>query len=219
MVFGERAYHTVGAAYKSGPRKGKPVDSWTPDAKAEKEAAEGRGQVAVLEKDVDRLESAAAFVRSELLIRGIDLTDKRTVKTQQRIEWIGADGVECIGTPDIVCTESDVTVDLKFGQECNPDRLRGMIWDMCWDVQGAAYQEATGARSGTHCIARASDHCFVMVTLSPLSLSIGRERLAEARAIWQECCSQNHWPWWKDTTADPPDWALSRWREGRAKKS
>lgn len=218
MVFGNRAYHTVSAVYKSGPRKGQPVESWTPDAKAEKDAAEERGNVAVLEKDVERMERAAGFVRSELMMRGINLAS-HDVRTQQKIEWVGADGILCAGTPDIIAFEADTTIDLKFGEECNPHRVRGMVWDMCWDIQGAAYLEAIGARNGTHCIARASDDCFVMVTLSPLSLSIGRERLAEARALWQRCSEANHWPWWEDATIDPPDYKLRQWQERKAKTS
>lgn len=218
MVFGNRAYHTVSAVYKSGARKGKPVDSWTPDAKAEKEAAEQRGQIAVLEKDVGRLEEAAGFVRSELKIRGIDLASD-AVRTQGRMEWIGVDGVLCLGTPDIVVYDAQTTIDLKFGEECDPARLRQQIWDLCWDVQGAAYQEAIGSRNGTHAIARASYDCFVMVTLSALSLAIGRERLAQARSIWQGCLSSNEWPWWADTTVDPPEYKLRQWLEQKAKRT
>lgn len=206
---GKRDYHVISATYKSGPRKGRPVDSWTPDAKAEKDAL-GDDRVCLLAKDVERVEAAAKMVRRELLARGVDLDDPETV-TQETVTWTGRDGTKCEGTPDIVCRSKSITIDLKYGEECNPKALRRLIWNMCWDVQGAAYQEAYGFRGGTHCIARATDSCFVMVTLTPFWLSIGHDRLDAARATWNKCLATDQWPWWEDCTVDPPEFEVERW--------
>lgn len=217
---GRRDYHVIKATYKSGKRKGEPVSSWTPDALKEKLEVEdaGDGRVVLLQKDVARVEAAAARVRSELLKRGIDLTSPECI-VQKTVTWVGRDGVKCEGTPDIVERAEEMTVDLKYGEECDPRALRRMIWNMCWDVQGSAYQEAYAFRSGKHCIARASDSCFVMVTLTPFALSIGHDRLDHARRIWRQCVRDDAWPWWEDCTVDPPDFEVERWmaRAGASK--
>jgi hypothetical protein len=209
LVFGRARYHVIQAKYKSGARKGEPVSSWTPDAKEEQELL-GPDHVAVFARDVPRLESAAARVRKELLKRGIDLDDAETV-SQEAVTWLGRDNTPCEGTPDIVLRSKGETIDLKYGEECDPRAIKRMIWSMCWDVQGAAYQEAYAFHGGTHRIARASDSCFVMVTLTPFNLSIGRERLDHARSIWNKCVRDDEWPWWPDCDVDPPEFEVQRW--------
>lgn len=214
LVFGRGNYHVITAKYKSGPRKGEPVESWTPDAKAEQDAL-ADGRPCVFAKEEETLKAAAGRVRYELLQRGIDL-ESPDVVSQEEVTWLGRDGTPMTGTPDIVVRNAQLTVDLKYGEEINPHALRRLIWSMCWDIQGAAYQEAYGFKGGTHAIARANAHCFVMVTLSPLALRVGHERLDHARSIWRECIINGEWPWWKDCTVDPPQHELDRWYARRA---
>lgn len=217
LVFGKRAFHVITSTYKSGKRKGEPVSSWTPDALAEKEALPD-DHVCVFARDVPKLEQAAQRVRLELLKRGVDLTSPDVI-CQQQVTWTGRDGTPMQGEPDIVVRDQQWTIDLKYGDECDPRKLRRMIWDMCWDVQGAAYQEAYGFHGGRHSIARASDSCFVMVHLSEKALRTGHDRLDAAREIWNRCLREDSWPWWDDCTVDPPEWAESKFYDDRGESN
>lgn len=202
MLFGERNFHTVDAK-----------DWRTKVAQQERDAAIERGQIPMLAKEADELETAAGLVRSELLMRGVDLAECITQRTYQ---WTGEDGVECEGTPDIVCPNG-TTIDLKCGPQASPDSITKQAWDMCWDVQGAAYQEAVKG-NGEHWIIRAgisAEPLLVTVCkLSPYFMEIGRQRLAHTRSIWANCLESNEWPEWPDTVIDPPNFAVSKWIEG-----
>lgn len=186
-------------------------DFRTKAAKAERDEARGKGFVPVLKKDYLGYSKTAEHVRAQLAMRDVDLDN---CKTQRRIEWSGTDGVACHGTPDIVCPDG-MTIDLKCGDACSPDRVASQAWDMCWDVQGAAYQEATRG-NGRHVIARAQvggAGLFTWVELSPFYLEVGLDRLNHARAIFKRCVEKNEWPQWPETMVDPPEYKVSRWME------
>ena len=202
MVFGGRNYHTIDA------------DSYrTKAAQQERKAAELRGQIPLLSGDVASLEEAAGRVKAELRMRGVDLDE---CTTQRTYIWTAQDGVECEGTPDIVCPNG-TTIDLKCGKQASPDFLARQAWEMCWDVQGAAYQEATDG-NGEHWIVRCGLGDPLLLTvckMSPYYMEIGRERLAYAKRLWAACIETNDWPEWPDTVIDPPNWGVSQWIEGR----
>jgi hypothetical protein len=209
LLLGGSQFHTVSA------------NDWrTKAAKEQRDKARERGFIPVLAKDLGALETTAGRVRSRLLEHGIDLSQ---TMNQQTLAWT-TEGVDCEGTPDIILHAPTrhviVTADLKVGEKCSPGDLDRQVYDMCWDVQGAAYGEAalsllTAESEGMrheHWIIRAQDKGPWCVTICPLSeayLELGRRRLRRARAIWRRCLDTGDWPEYESRLLIPPAWALA----------
>lgn len=211
LVFGQRNYHTVSATYASGPRKGEQVTDWTGgDARAQRKDAEERGQIAVLEHEIDAAREIAGGIRAVLLREDIELAD---CLVQTELEWDGPHGVACRGTPDLYYVHRDGdgnlicidTIDLKIGENADPEWLDNHVYAMGWHIQGAAYQEAVHAQAAAHGHVRRGTHWLLVaevdgprcITFQPLSeayMDLGREDWSRACAIWQQCVHTGVWP-------------------------
>lgn len=193
LVFGGANFHIIDSVYKSGPRKGQPVEDLAGgDAKEQAAEARSKGMIPCLPKEYDEARALAGLITSKLLEEGIDL---RECQKQQYLEWMTARGCPAAGTPDL-CFRSD-TIDLKVGHTANPDRLEHHLYDQGWHIQGAAYQEAMGSR-GRHWLVcaetKSGANCVTVCPLSPAFIDIGNRAWVRAQEIWIRCWSRNEWP-------------------------
>lgn len=234
LVFGGAAYQVVDATYKSGPRKGQQCADWlATEAVKQKHEILARGQLPVLQSELDKAQTIAGRVKSILL--EANFAPERC-RSQHTLQWVSALGVECEGTPDFyhVLSSRDAgrgpdelgntppvrvdTFDLKVVESCNPDYLDKHVADMGWDIQGAAYQEAVHAnwstvqQRGMHWILAIEAESLVAV-LCPLSeayLEFGKMRWERAQHVWRACIESNTWPGYKSRYLVPPNYLIEK---------
>lgn len=209
IVFGGANFHVIDAVYKSGPRKGQPVEDMAGgDAKEQAAAARARGQIPCLPHEYEEARSLAMLIRSRLLEEGIDV---RACEAQRYIEWTTARGCPAAGTPDLCF--GDHTIDLKVGHTANPDRLEHHLYDQGWHVQGAAYQEALGGR-GTHWLVcaetKSGANCVTVCPLSSAFIEIGLRTWEKAQEIWVRGWTRNEWPEYRSRPLMPSNSVMFR---------
>lgn len=234
LVFGGAAYQVVDATYKSGPRKGQPCTDWlATEAIKQKSEILARGQLPVLQSELEKAQTIAGRVKSILLEANFD---PKFCRSQHTLTWTSKLGVECEGTPDFYHVLSSRaaglgpdelgntppvrvdTFDLKVVESCNPDYLDKHVADMGWDIQGAAYQEAVHANwstvqeRGMHWILaiEAESLIGVVCPLSEAYLEFGKMRWERAQVIWAHCIESNTWPGYKSRHLVPPQYIIER---------
>lgn len=209
LVFGGANFHTVTARLKSGKKKGELATTWqATEAQEQAKEARARGQVPVFEHELETAQQVAGAVRARLLGEGIEL--ERCVK-QDTILWASRLGVACEGTPDLVYLVPSarggvlrwVVIDLKVGENADPEYLDDHIYNMGWDIQAAAYYEALSSLypeaegRGEHWIL-ASDanppQCITFEPLSPAYMAIGQARWERGQQVWIKCHETGEWP-------------------------
>jgi hypothetical protein len=212
LVFGGANFHTVSARLKSGPKKGELATNWQcAEAQEQAKEARARGQVPVFEHELEAAQQVAGAVRARLLEEGIELG--QCIK-QDTVQWTSRLGVECEGTPDLAYLVREglkahsyvhkvITIDLKVGENADPEYLDDHIYNMGWDIQGAAYQEAMAflypeaEGRGAHWVL-ASDanppNCITFAPLSPAYLAIGQARWERGQHLWVACQATGVWP-------------------------
>lgn len=205
LLFGRPDFHTIDAKLKSGPNKGKPATNLQcSEAREQAEAARERGQIPVFAEELEAARLAASRIRARMYMAHIDL-EKCSI--QPTLRWTSSLGVECEGTPDALEFLSSLgacdTIDLKLGFSANPKRLDDHVFDMGWDIQGAAYREAIRMNypetedRGAHRLVVCEPDGINAISIVPLSLAyldIGRRRWEYAQAIWEKCQRTNVWP-------------------------
>jgi hypothetical protein len=208
----------VRETYKSGPRKGQEATDWQGSAAQAKRAdIEARGYVPCLPSELESASELAGRVRAELIVAGLDLS---ACKLQETMQWTTPLGVEAEGTPDAIILVQDRagfahTLDLKVGDDANPEKLDSQVDAMYWDMQGSVYQEAlnvTGGTTGTHWLCRV-DASTKIVGLYPLSesyLMLGRHKWEAAQRIWVACRATNEWPQYERRAIMPSKRAIAR---------
>ncbi len=214
LVFGGASFHTINA------------DSYrTKAAQTERDAARERGQIPVLEHEIEPAQRLAGRIRATLLEEGVEL---EKCQKQQHMEWESPVGIisnngrptPCAGTPDLAILRARewITIDLKVGGKIDPEYLDRHVCDQYWDVQAAAYQEAghtlyhTDGRGG-HFLLCAETSGAQMVEIYPFSesmMELGRRRWARAQYLWNHCRNNNEWPGYKRRDLVPPDWLYER---------
>ncbi len=203
LVFGGADFHIIDAIYKSGKRKGQPVDNMAGgNASEQAEAARERGQVPCLPHEYEAAKRRAGRIKARLLEEGIDLSK---CQMQQEVEWIGSTGCPCAGKPDLVT--GLVTVDLKDGYSANPDKIDHHVFEMGYHIQGAAYQEAVGGKGQHFLVCSEYKSGADMVSVLPFSIQtlyMGREDWVEAQLIWMKCWETNTWPEYTQRPICPP---------------
>lgn len=237
LVFGRLdGFEVVEAFYKSGPRKGEPCIDWQgAEARAEKERIEAAGKVAVLQPELDALEETAAIIseriralRAELAAQcGVDMGAAHTMY-QPTMRWTTPElGIECRGEPDIVMLFTGgpvtriVTVDVKHTAALARDKLHRQVYAMGWDIQGAAYKEATIIAESQH--GKPVHHMghFLLLTasiaeglpaaavpLSPVYMEVGARRWLKAQRIWKECLDSGSWPGYSESPVEPNQYVV-----------
>jgi PDDEXK-like domain of unknown function (DUF3799) len=214
LVFGGANFHVIDA------------DSYrTKAAQQQRDAAREQGMVPVLAHEYEPAREMAGIIKSRLMCEGIEL-DK--CAKQRTLTWTTRLGNPAEGTPDLFLQPCDdgrrvVTVDLKVGASADPDKLDFQIYDMGWDIQAYAYQEAVYKNysdalecPGTHFLVVAEmDSGANCVTVAPLDtayMDIGRHRWERAQAIWRHCWEFNYWPEYQSRPLTPPKSVL--YKEG-----
>lgn len=221
LVFGGASFHTVSARLKSGPKKGELATTWQcAEAQEQAKEARARGQVPVFEHELEAAQQTAGAVRARLLEEGIDLG---TCKKQVTVQWTSRLGVECEGTPDLVYLVMEglrgrefvakiITIDLKVGENADPEYLDDHIYNMGWDIQAAAYLEALcalfpSAEGRAEHWVLASDanppNCITFAPLSAAYLGIGQERWERGQKVWLQCHETGVWPEYTNRPLSP----------------
>lgn len=207
LVFGGASYHTISA------------DDYRKKAtQQERDAARERGQVPILDREIEPARRLAGSIRAKLLEIGFDL---ERCRKRERVFWTTGDGVEASGEPDLAELRPTewLTLDLKVGGDINPDYLDRHVVDMGWHIQGAAYQEAGHVlhpeteRRGGHWLLAAETSGTMQVILYPFSemmLEMGRHAWQRAQRRWAQCLATNEWPGYRARQLTPPDWAYER---------
>lgn len=193
LVFGGAQFHVIDSRYKSGPRKGQPVEDMAGgDAKEQAAKARAEGFIPVLPHELEAARELAGLIRSRLLEEGIELD---ACEKQKYVEWTTAKGCPAAGTPDLGYLHD--TIDLKVGHTANPDRLEQHLYDQGWHIQGAAYQESRGSR-GRHWLVcaetKSGASCVTVCPLSSAYLAIGLRAWERAQEIWIRGWERNEWP-------------------------
>lgn len=214
FVFGGATYHTISA------------DDYRKKAtQEERDAARERGQIPILEREIEPARRLAGAIRAKLLEIGFDL--EHCLK-QHHMKWtspeqphIGEGGVLCAGTPDLaeLRPREWLTIDLKVGGDISPDYLDRHIVNQGWHIQAAAYQEAghvlhpeTQGRGG-HWLLAAETSGAMLIELYPFSemmLDMGRHAWARAQRIWRKCQETGEWPGYQARPLMPPNYAYEQ---------
>lgn len=224
-------YEVVDARYRTGRRAGQPVTDWQGKyAQEMRDEIRRAGKLPVLQDEVDGMTHKAE--RARLRIREL-LGDGRMVvqrKVQWRSEAAGFE-LECEGTPDLVYLYPETriysTADLKNVASVHPRKMARQIYEMCWDVQAAAYEEAAAELSrdeffandpadpddcsepwtyGGHTIIACESGGMEQIRcypLDPVYLAVGRRRWAKAQRQYKECLDSNDWPGYPENPLGP----------------
>lgn len=184
-------------------------DLRTKKAQEQAKAIREAGKTPVLKREWD----AAAEMAKAVLEEVYKWIEPSRCATQRTYRWVGPHGVLCEGTPDAVYMPSAerLTWDLKLVASADPDDLERQIYKFGWDIQAAAYTEATGAEQ--HVIVAAEKGGAGEVVWYPLSdeyLDVGRQRWSDAAAIWKRCLETGEWPGYQSRTLHPPRYAVMR---------
>jgi hypothetical protein len=193
------------------------ADSYrTAAAREHRDDIRARGFTPLLSKELEPLRALAMHIKFEIEEKlGLAVSDMRCERT---IEWLKPIGkgllLRCEGTPDAEF-KADV-LDLKVGEEPNPDIWDVKLYNMCYDVQAAAYREATGA--ARHHIVAAQMGGAGLVSVLPVSesyLAIGQDRWDESCETFARCIDTDTWPAYAPRTITPPDWIMGRFLKGK----
>lgn len=230
LVFGQSdRYEVVDAVYRSGPREGQQCDDWTgKEARQARDEVRSRGLLPALQCEVDVLQEAAAAIKARLVRLYAELSGDTvgpwSVSYQPKIEWTSALGVECEGTPDalLIVERSAMTqvwtIDVKHTAFLQQAKFERQIHAQGWDLQGAAYAEASVAFAHQEGFENAShvEHIIVCSSavnlgippparpLEPAYLAVGRRQWEKAQRLWQECLDSGRWPSYPEKPAAPP---------------
>lgn len=219
-------YEIVDARYKSGPRAGQQCEDWTGrEAQDAREGVRASGLLPVLQCEVDELAPTALAIRMRIVALSREMAGGAVVKLtyQPRIQWTSELGVECEGTPDVVVTvhQQDIikvcTIDVKHTAFVSPAKLKRQVYDMGWDIQGAAYREAAKAWAEAEHggMAYHGEHVMLCssaldIGLPPLArrlshvyMEVGKRRWEKGQRIWRMCVESDYWPSYDENDIEP----------------
>lgn len=222
-------YEIVDARYKSGPREGEECTDWTgKEAREVREAILARGLTPALSCEVEALLPLVGATQKRIceLVRemgggpgGYD----HEVIYQPQITWTTRLGEPARGEPDVVVLVfmrdliKTCTIDVKHTAMLQPKKFNRQVFDMGWDVQGAAYSEGVPLfyESERGIPAFHMDHVILATSsvelglppcarrLSPAYRAIGLRRWEKAQREWRRCLDSNTWPGYPEDDAEP----------------
>ena len=132
-------------------------------------------------------------------------------KAQVRHKWTSSSNgysADCTGVLDMEW--HDKFVDLKTGHDLSDHNIVKQIELYHYDMQIAAYQEATG-KTGMLVFAETSSPFDVrVVTLTDRMLKAGLEKWHKAVRIWSQCMAENYWPGRGSLVADISSYRLKQ---------
>jgi hypothetical protein len=227
LVFGQDdRYEIVDARYRSGPREGQPATDWLgKEAKQQRDEIRARGQLPVLECEVDAMAPTAEAIRERIARLAAEMAGSYTPEViyQPTLQWTSELGVECEGTPDVVVVVpmrdmvKVCTIDVKHTAFLQPKRFNAQVYAMGWDVQGAAYREAAAryyeAERGVYTFHL--DHVILATSstqaglppcarpLDPVYMEVGKRRWEKGQRMWKECLDTDSWPSYSEAPAVP----------------
>lgn len=219
-------YEIVDARYRSGPRQGEPCTDWMgKDAQVSRDDILARGLLPVLEAEVQALRPTADAIVARIRELARDMAGGYTFELlyQPHMTWTTELGVESEGTPDVlvVVEMRDLfkvcSIDVKHTGFLPQKRMAAQVFNMGWDVQGAAYREGsrlwiesercTPALHMDHVILASSSLALglppVARRLSPIYLEIGKRRWEKAQRCWQQCLATGEWPGYSEDELQP----------------
>lgn len=244
LLYGGHTYCEAQTCTKrSGPDKGTTFEAedWTSaDAKEQREAARARGQVCALRHEIDTAQLQRQSMLDCLLDEGVDLVNKHTrmmgeqlvflqeplpgIYTQPHIEWLSAEGVECMGTLDILQVFPDLSwrvIDTKLSARADQEWMSKQVADMGWDVQARTYYEACVLGLGLSpdayrghgvcvCEKRSWLHMTAMHWLEDIFLHCGAIQWDLCKHRWAEAVKNNEWPGVIGGKLSPPGYYVTR---------
>jgi hypothetical protein len=193
------------------------ADDWRKkETREERDAARTAGLIPLLAKDYQRVETAVAAIRTQLMARDIEPALFTDGKPEQMIVWEER-GVTCRALVDWLRDDFLAVDDLKTtSRSANPVLWANRtLWSIGADVQYAFNRRGVKAVTG-----KEPEFRFVLAETTPpfaigvVSLAPSANDLAEVkvdRALerWRECMENDDWPGYPEATyyAEAPAWA------------
>lgn len=194
----------------------------TKAAQEHRDAILARGYAPLLSKELEPLRSLASNIKRTIEEFFDCKMSDLECEVEHRWNHDLGDGrlLHCLGTPDAVLRgDEDIVIDLKVGEEPNPDVWDSKVGSMCYDVQAAAYHEALGSHFGhQHYIVAAQMGGAGLVSVLPLDsayMQIGQDRWDTACKTFAGCVETDKWPAYKARPITPPGWMLAKFLKGQ----
>lgn len=195
------------------------ADSWrSAAARAERDVARRSGLIPMLAREANAAQSAVDAIVPQLADLGIDFASG---DSEVKIEWgEGPDStVLCRGILD--WHSGARILDIKTCRSAHPDALAKQVYELGWDIQGAAYRRAlkamhpelAGATTfALVCVETEPPYAVVLAELDGLYRAIGDHRWTQAVARWKECLREDFWPAYsaEPVRLAPPAWIVNK---------
>lgn len=131
--------------------------------------------------------------------------------SQRRLEWQSKSSgyvADCSGYLDR--DYFDMFLEFKTGNDLSDHNIVKQIELYHYDMQVAAYREATGKPGMLLFTESASPYDVRLVTLTDRMLKAGLEKWHKAVRIWSQCMAENHWPGRGSLIADISSYRLKQ---------
>ncbi len=176
-------------------------------AKDARAAARKAGKLPVLAGKLDDASEVADMLRRRLETKGVVLDGV----SEQTIVW-RSDGVACRGRIDHLRATRLPPIDLKTCESAHPDAIRRSMETFGYDIQGAAYEEATGEAPWFVFMECEPPYAVTVVEFRGSMAELGRRRWARAVRTWKRCLVADEWPDYADKpiTVDASEWAIGK---------
>jgi len=198
------------------------ANDWrTSAAKAERDEAQSKGKIALLEHQFVEV-TAMVFTAHEALAewegRGLKISDG---KSELTYIWQESNGIWCRCRPDCKWPETYVPVlDYKTtGQSADPQEYNRIAIAHGHDIQDAFYRRGIKAIEGEEpdfvLMVQETEPPYLcaFMELDMITRDMGEQKVKAGIRRWKERLSSGYWPGYgNDTyTLEAPPWALAQW--------
>lgn len=191
----------------------------TKDAKAQREAAQAEGKIAILADRWPKLQAMVAVAQGALARLGHELKSEKWMVEQTMVWQDGDGGPWCRSRPDILLDSFDYAIDYKTtATSAAPGAVTKLLTNQGYDVQAGFIRAGTFALTG-----KTPDVIFMVqeveppflvsfVGLAPMFAAIADKKVERATAMWRVCTMSGKWPGYPDRVAwvEPPAWELAK---------
>jgi len=197
------------------------ANDWrTNAAKAERDEAQSRGKIALLEHqfvEVTAMVTAAHEALAEWEGNGWKIADG---DVEQTFVWQESNGIWCRTRPDWISKDRTLLIDYKStSMSANPQTLSRRISEMGYDIQESFYRRGITAVEGITprfvflFQETESPYLCSFVDLSSEFSDMGDQKVKYGIDLWKKCVSSGQWPGYPKRTCciDAPPWALASW--------
>lgn len=202
------------------PETGKPYFEFRKNAaKAYRDEIEGRGKIALLQKQVDEARELIDAVDPELRALGIEFTGRSEVmvvwdETTERGEL-----VRCRSSLDHLILSDGIIYDLKFVHSAHVKACQSHVYGFGGDIQATAYErgvvanhpELAGRIRFTFVFVETDTAIVTPITLAGSMRYVGESRWRRAVNRWADCCATGKWPPYVTAphAVEAPTWAIT----------